>query len=77
MPSGQGFGYGFYVIDRPGGDNTLSAAGTWGWAGAYSTTYRVDPKERLIMICMINQLPTRPDVVNRFPNVVYQALVRH
>jgi hypothetical protein len=37
--------------------------------------YRVDPKERLVMLFMIQQLPNMADVASRFPTVVYQALV--
>jgi CubicO group peptidase (beta-lactamase class C family) len=71
----QGFGLGFYTIEKPGADGTPSSVGSWGWAGAYGSTYRVDPKEKLVMIFMINQLPVRHEVANKFPTLVYQALV--
>jgi CubicO group peptidase (beta-lactamase class C family) len=73
---GQGFGYGFAILERMGADNTLASVGTYGWGGAYGSQYRVDPKERIVLVLMLNQLPNRSDVAARFPNLVYQALVK-
>jgi CubicO group peptidase (beta-lactamase class C family) len=74
--TGVGFGLGFYTIERLGADNTMSSLGTWGWGGAYASSYRVDPKERLVIVFMINQIPNRSDIAAKFPNLVYQALVQ-
>jgi CubicO group peptidase (beta-lactamase class C family) len=73
MP-GQGFGLAFYTIDRAGADG-LASVGSWGWSGAYSTAYKVDPKERLVMVFMIQRFPYGAEVSSRFPTLVYQALV--
>jgi CubicO group peptidase (beta-lactamase class C family) len=73
---GMGFGLGFAIVEHPGADNTLSSEGTFGWGGAYGSNYRVDPKERLVLVFMLNQLPNRADVGSLFPNLVYQALVK-
>jgi CubicO group peptidase (beta-lactamase class C family) len=72
--SGEGFGLAFGTNERVGG-NGLASVGSWGWGGAYGSMYRVDPKERMLMLFMIQQLPNRADVASRFPTVVYQALV--
>jgi CubicO group peptidase (beta-lactamase class C family) len=72
--AGLGFGLGFETVDRYGADN-LSSVGTFGWGGAYGSQYKVDPKERLIMVFMINQLPNRSDVAAKFFPLVYQAMV--
>jgi CubicO group peptidase (beta-lactamase class C family) len=72
---GEGFGLGFYVIERLGADNTLASVGSYGWAGAYASTYRVDPKQKLVIVFMINQIPNRTDVAAKLTNLVYQALV--
>jgi CubicO group peptidase (beta-lactamase class C family) len=74
--SGMGFGFGFSIIERVGADNTIQSEGTWGWGSAYGGQYRVDPKERIVWVFMINQLPNRTDVVAKFPNVLYQALIK-
>ena len=73
---GQGFGFGFSIVERRGADNTLAPAGTYGWGGAYGSQYRIDPKTRVVLVVMLNQLPNRSDVASKFPNLVYQALVR-
>lgn len=72
---GQGFGLGFLTVERMGGDNLLSV-GTWGWGGAYGSQYRVDPKERIVLVFMLNQIPNRSDAAAKFPTLVYQALVK-
>ncbi|HEY8175071.1 MAG TPA: serine hydrolase domain-containing protein [Gemmatimonadaceae bacterium] len=74
--SGQGFGFGFSINEKLGVDNTMMSVGTYGWGGAYGSQYRVDPKERVVLVFMINQLPNRSDVAAKFPNAVYQALVK-
>ena len=65
---------GFQTTDRLGADG-LASVGTYGWGGAYGSTYKVDPAERLVIVFMINQLPNRTDVAAKFPTLVYQALV--
>lgn len=74
--SGMGFGLGFSIVERHGADNTLMSVGTYGWGGAYGSLYRVDPQERIVLLLMLNQIPNRSDVGARFPNLVYQALVK-
>ena len=71
--TGLGFGYGFETVDRYGAMG-MSSVGTFGWAGAYGSTYFVDPKERLVGVFMINQIPNRSDVAAKFPTLIYQAL---
>ena len=71
---GIGFGLGFQTTDRLGADG-LTSVGTYGWVGAYATTYKVDPKERLVMVLMTQTLPNRSDIGAKFPTLVYQALV--
>ena len=72
--NGEGFGLGFSVIERLGVDNTLFSVGSFGWGGAYGSQYRVDPKQGVVLIFMINQLPNNSDVGGKFPVLVYQAL---
>ncbi len=72
--AGLGFGLGFETTDRYGA-NGLSSVGAFGWGGAYGTNYRVDPEARLVMVLMIQLLPSTSDIGQKFPNVVYQALV--
>ncbi|MFL5618683.1 MAG: serine hydrolase domain-containing protein [Gemmatimonadaceae bacterium] len=71
--SGKGFGLGFETVERVGASGYYSA-GSFGWGGAYGSTYMVDPAERMIVVFMINQMPNRTDVASKFPTLVYQAL---
>lgn len=71
---GLGFGLGFMTVDRYGA-NGMASAGSFGWGGAYGSSYWVDPKEGLVAVFMIQQLPNRSDVAGRFATLVYAALV--
>ena len=71
--TGLGFGLGFETTDRFGA-NGLDGVGAFGWGGAYGSNYRVDPKSRLVLVMMINQMPNVSTVGTRFPTLVYQAL---
>ncbi len=73
-PNGMGFGLGFETTDRYGA-NGLDSAGAYGWSGAYSSTYRVDPESRLVIVFMAQILPNTTDLGRKFPTLVYQALV--
>jgi len=74
---GLGFGYGFETIERYGADG-MKSVGSFGWGGAYASTYSVDPVEHLVIVFMINQLPISTDIASKFPTMVYSALTsRH
>jgi CubicO group peptidase (beta-lactamase class C family) len=71
--TGLGFGLGFETVDRFGA-NGMSHEGTFSWAGAYGTQYRVDPTARLTMVLMIQLMPNATDLAQVFPTLIYQAL---
>jgi CubicO group peptidase (beta-lactamase class C family) len=72
--NGLGFGLGFETTDRYGA-NGMDAVGSFGWGGAYGTVYRVDPRARLVIVLMIQLLPNATDIREKFPTMVYQALI--
>ena len=72
--NGLGFGLGFETTDRYGA-NGMNSVGSFGWGGAYGSAYRVDPQAGLTLVLMINQLPNSTDIGQKFPTMVYQALV--
>ncbi len=72
--SGLGFSLGFQTVDSFGA-NGMSSQGAYGWGGAYGSNYRVDPKEKLVVVFMVQQIPNRTDLAAKFPTLVYQALV--
>jgi CubicO group peptidase (beta-lactamase class C family) len=71
--SGQGFGLGFETTERFGASG-LAWEGAVTWRGAYGVWCRIDPHARLTMVLMVQLLPYRSDIRERFPTVVYQAL---
>ena len=59
----------------------LGSVGQYGWSGAASTYFTIDPQERLIAILLLQHLPDGaahdlPRLPTRFYNLVYQALER-
>jgi CubicO group peptidase (beta-lactamase class C family) len=72
--SGSGFSLGFATVERLGADG-LAPVAAYGWGGAYGSGYQVDPKDRLTMLFMMNQLPNSADIGGKFRTLVYQALV--
>ncbi len=73
--AGEGFGLGFSIVERTGANGRIESTGSYGWGGAYGSQYEVDPRERLVLVFMIQQLPNRSAVAARFTALVYQALV--
>jgi CubicO group peptidase (beta-lactamase class C family) len=73
--TGEGFGLGFQTLERAGANGRPEAPGTFGWGGAYGTSYAVDPQEGLVVMLMTQQLPSRATLPGRFAMLVYQALV--
>ena len=71
----EGFGLGFRILQRAGAEGRVESAGTFGWGGAYGSSYQVDPVERLVLVYMVQQIPNRSDLGARWPMLVYQALV--
>jgi CubicO group peptidase (beta-lactamase class C family) len=73
---GLGFGLGFQVLEDPGLAARYGAVGSFGWGGAYATTYWVDPAERLVALIMTQTLPSGGlDAADRFRTMVYSAIV--
>ncbi len=72
---GYGFGLGFRVMLDPGRANGYSSVGEYGWAGAASTHFVIDPQEELITLLLTQMWPAEPHRPRSiFPNLVYQAI---
>ena len=72
--TGLGFGFGFETVDRYGAKG-MAGVGAFGWGGAYGTTYEVDRIGHLVSVLMIQLMPNRTDIQQKFSNGVYQAMV--
>ncbi len=75
----EGFGLGGSVLLDPAGKGRLGPAGQFGWSGAASTYFSIDPKEKMISILLLQHLPNGaandlPRISTPFYNLVYRAL---
>jgi CubicO group peptidase (beta-lactamase class C family) len=72
---GQGFGLGFAVRTETGQNPAPGSVGSFYWTGAFGTTFFVDPKQRLIIIMMIQvPLPANNFYRRAVRHLAYQAL---
>ena len=73
---GTGFGLGFSVVLDPAAANVIDSVGDFGWGGAASTYFWVDPRERLVVAFMTQLRPSSSYPIRReLKTAVYQALV--
>ncbi len=73
---GQGFGLGFSVLQDPMAAGTLGTPGEYGWGGAASTAFWVDPAEQITAIFMTQLLPSSTwPIRTQLRQLVYSALV--
>ena len=72
----QGFGLGFWVTEKLGRNGQPGSVDSFGWGGAYHTTYWVDPAEKLVAVLMTQLLPAgNSDLHEKFQTMVYQSIV--
>lgn len=73
---GFGFGLGFSVNLSPAQNGAIGSVGDYGWGGAASTVFSVDPTEELVFILLTQLLPSSTYPIRRqLRAAVYQALV--
>jgi len=78
--AGEGFGLGGYVVLDPVRRGQSGSVGQFGWSGAASTYYMIDPREGLLAILLLQHLPRDdggrdlPRLSRGFYAQVYQAL---
>jgi CubicO group peptidase (beta-lactamase class C family) len=74
-PAATGYGLGVSVtidtaaLGRPG------SVGTFGWSGAATTTFSVNPAEDMAIVIMAQVMPNDADLMTKVETLVYQALV--
>ena len=73
---GQGFGLDFSVVTDLGARGVPGSVGEFGWAGAYHSTYWVDPEEEMVVVYLTQLIPAiNIDDQNKFRALLYQAIV--
>jgi len=72
---GEGFGYGFAILEDVSATNNLGSKGLFYWAGAFNTHFFIDPKEKLIAIFMTQTGAFDFYYHQKLRQLVYQAIV--
>ena len=72
---GMGFGLGFSVLLDPALAGAIGSAGEYGWGGAASTVFWVDPAEDLAVVFLTQLVPSGAYPIRRqLRATVYGAL---
>lgn len=77
FPLGRGFGLGFSIVEDDALDYWICNKGEYGWSGAASTIYFVDPKEELFVVFCTQVLLADPRIMGldaALHAIVYGAL---
>jgi CubicO group peptidase (beta-lactamase class C family) len=53
----------------------LNSVGSFGWSGAATTTFSVDPQEKLTYVIMAQLMPNDAAIMQRVETLIYQAIV--
>ena len=74
--AGLGFGLGFSVVTDPAAMKVSCSAGEYGWGGAASTVFWVDPAEELTVLFFTQLLPSTTYPIRRqLKQLVHSAIV--
>ncbi len=74
--AGVGFGLGLSVVTDPTALQVTSSVGEYGWGGAASTVFWVDPEEELTVLFFTQLLPSTTYPIRRqLKQLVYSAIV--
>jgi CubicO group peptidase (beta-lactamase class C family) len=72
---GQGFGFGFSIIQDLTAFKLPGSVGEWGWGGAYHSKYWVSPADELIVVYLTQLIPAGSiDDHDKLRALVYGAL---
>jgi len=74
-PHATGWGLGVSVVIDDLAYGHLGSVGSFGWSGAATTFFTVDPLEDLTYVIMAQKMPTDGNIRNKIENLIYQALV--
>jgi CubicO group peptidase (beta-lactamase class C family) len=73
--TGVGFGLGLSVLLDPAAIRHAGSPGTFGWGGAATTEFFVDPASELNVAFYTQFLPPYPPLRRQLRQMTYQALV--
>ena len=70
-----GYGLGVSVTLNVPALGRLNSVGSFGWSGAATTTFSVDPQEKLVYVIMAQLMPNDTAMMQRVETLIYQAIV--
>lgn len=73
--TGTGYGLGVSVLVDPVRRGNLGSKGEFGWSGAASTHFIIDPEKGIVGIFLTQKFPDDRIYYNEFITMVYQALI--
>jgi CubicO group peptidase (beta-lactamase class C family) len=74
---GYGFGYGGGVRVNLGGEGVPGTLGQFGWAGAATTYFNIDPEENTMVLLFLQHFPfNEDDVFARCSAIFYSSLLK-
>ncbi|MDT8399520.1 MAG: serine hydrolase domain-containing protein [Pseudomonadales bacterium] len=74
-PAATGYGLGVSVTLDAAKLANMDSVGSFGWGGAATTTFRVDPAEGMAYVIMGQTFPGDGDMLSKVQTLIYQALV--
>src|SRR5688572_1649500 len=74
-PAATGYGLGVSVTLDAAALGRLGSVDTFGWGGAASTTFSVNPAEDMAIVIMGQVMPSDGDLLQKVETLVYQALI--
>jgi len=74
-PSATGYGLGVSVTLDAAQLGNMDSKGSFGWSGAATTNFRVDPAEDMTYVIMGQTFPSNSAIMNKVQTLIYQALV--
>ncbi len=74
-PAATGYGLGVSVTLDAAALGRLGSVGVFGWGGAATTTFSVNPAEDMALVIMGQVMPNDGDLLQKVETLVYQALI--
>ena len=70
----SGWGLGLSVTIDEQALGRMGSLGSYGWSGAATTYFTVDPVENMTFVIMAQKMPNDSNIRNKVENLIYQAL---
>jgi CubicO group peptidase (beta-lactamase class C family) len=75
LTHGNKFGLGFEIITEESSAFTPASPGSFDWGGMFSSSYWIDPREKIVAQLFINIYPNHHgELADKFKALVYQAI---